>query len=343
MAGAPGESPTQPGHGWPLPGQAADWPGRPTVDVPGLEQPAKFCSAGFTFDEPGHRAILVLASEDGTMPTLDQLGALADYLDELHGEDAPEGSRAWLSRRLHETEHTLRGAEVTAEGVRRRAETAETALRDRADVDAPGLRIEQLTLELAHTRQAHAAQAARAAQLYEERRELAAALDDARAAAAELQLSAPLTVLRREVEEQTSRAEHAEAAAHRLRRELGVTRQESDEARADADRYANALVTLEQERDEARATVLQLGPPAAALREETERLRREVAALQAHLDHSIEARVALLDSWRAEASVARHQRQEATQAARRRSTVSGLVGLFTGLVAALTAAWRHHR
>lgn len=73
---------------------------RPAIDVPGLEQPAVFCAAALSEGEYGHRAVLVIASEDGSTVTTDQLVDLADRLESLFGDEAPEGSRAWLRAKV---------------------------------------------------------------------------------------------------------------------------------------------------------------------------------------------------------------------------------------------------
>lgn len=71
-------------------------PGRPCIDVPGLEQPAAFCAAILSHGDYGHRAVLVVGSEDGDTVTNAQLASLAEGLEGLYGGEAPEGSRAWL-------------------------------------------------------------------------------------------------------------------------------------------------------------------------------------------------------------------------------------------------------
>ena len=248
-------------------------PGRPRIDVPGLEQPAAFCAAILSHGDYGHRAVLVVGSEDGDTVTNAQLASLAEGLEGLYGGEAPEGSRAWLRAKA--------------------AQWQEAAERlNRLHVDA----LQQ------------------AADLRRERDELEAAID------ADGPL--PRGRIADTVHNLRGRAEVAERALQTARAELEAATRAAREADEDAGRYANALTGLEAQRD---------------------RAREEVAALQERLAHSIDARAALLDAWRADTAATIRRHQQLHEAARRNLRRGAAAGALSALTTAAAAWAARHR
>jgi hypothetical protein len=326
---------------------AAGWPGRPSVEVPGLEQPAQFVHAALTLDDIGHRAILVIASEAGDAVTTDQLAALADALDEMYGEEAPRGSRAWLRDQVAKYRDEIDRLHRQPDQWKRRAEQAEAAIRDRSAVDDAGLLREALSLDLGRTREALREQQRRTDRLHTERDELAGRVEE---------LTAMLEQARHERD--TLRAQQNEHVRdlmaairddgpyprgpiadhlHNLRGRAEVAEQARDRVVADRVVLVEALMAEKDAHQTTRETRDYIADRLAHAKGQRDAQAERAEDAEARYRGERDACRNLAGMWRSDSRVRAHQLQAATQRGRRHTVTAALAGVLAGALTTLAA------